>query len=244
MANGTSKSIIFGGYTVSFYNWIDLIGFYIDIYLRGEYKFKPTTKKPYILDCGSEFGMSMLYFKKVFPDAEIVCFEPTSSTYELLKKNIKQNNLSSVKPVKAAVAKKKGTAKFYINNGNGVTWGNSLVGGTYILGSHNVEEVKTVKLSSYITKHVDLVKIDIEGTEVDVLEEIEPKLDKVENIILELHTKGEDNVKKYKKIEKILKRNGFRFTIRTAEVIFRRNVNPEKIGSYPDNLFLITAKNN
>lgn len=71
--------------------------------------------------------------------------------------------------------------------------------------------VKTTKLSKYINKKVDLLKIDIEGSEQKVLEEIKNKLHMIKQIVMEFHsTPSSRNENNYKIVEKILKENSFK----------------------------------
>lgn len=69
--------------------------------------------------------------------------------------------------------------------------------------------VSTVKLSGYIKDHVDLLKLDIEGAETEVMKEIEPKLKKVKNIILEYHGSIYNVGNNFYTIMSILKKQGF-----------------------------------
>lgn len=52
----------------------------------------------------------------------------------------------------------------------------------------NIIEVETEPLSSYITRKIDLLKIDIEGVEGEVLKEIQPKLKLVDKLFIEYHS--------------------------------------------------------
>ena len=52
------------------------------------YKFQTDSEIPYILDCGANIGLSVIYFKKLFPNAKIVAFEPDKKIFDYLKFNI------------------------------------------------------------------------------------------------------------------------------------------------------------
>ena len=49
---------------------------YEDIFINRVYEFEASRPDPRIIDCGSNIGMSVLYFKHVYPEARIVGFEP------------------------------------------------------------------------------------------------------------------------------------------------------------------------
>jgi FkbM family methyltransferase len=43
---------------------------------------------PVIIDCGGNIGLSVLYFKYLFPNSVITVFEPSPPVFEILKENI------------------------------------------------------------------------------------------------------------------------------------------------------------
>ncbi|MBI2597954.1 MAG: FkbM family methyltransferase [Candidatus Diapherotrites archaeon] len=45
-----------------------------------------------IIDIGAHIGSFSAYYAKKFPSAKIFCFEPMPQNFELLEKNIKENN--------------------------------------------------------------------------------------------------------------------------------------------------------
>ena len=48
----------------------------LELFEHQIYKFKCDTETPYIIDCGANIGLSIIYFKLLFPKAEIIAFEP------------------------------------------------------------------------------------------------------------------------------------------------------------------------
>ena len=71
---------------------------YKDIFCRRLYHFHCGRPDPFILDCGSNIGMSVLYSKHVFPDARVVAFEPDPVVLPYLRENIESNGLRDVEP--------------------------------------------------------------------------------------------------------------------------------------------------
>src|SRR5690606_23212402 len=49
---------------------------YAEIYERRLYEFRSTNPAPRIIDGGANIGLSVLFFKSLFPMARITCFEP------------------------------------------------------------------------------------------------------------------------------------------------------------------------
>jgi len=205
------------GVKFSFVNWREFALIYKDIFIGKEYRFTADNNSPFILDCGAHIGVSVLYFKKLYPKAKIIAFEPNPNIFELLKLNTKQNNLKDVKPVNAAVADRKGEIGFFVSKETKSpwTWGNAGVKNKW----YNPKDCKTirvsaVKLSSYIKHEVDLLKLDIEGMEEMVLREIENKLYLVKEIITEFHGSSVNKANSAERIFSIFDRNALSYTIK------------------------------
>ena len=45
----------------------------------------------FIIDCGANIGLSTIYFKQICPTAKIIAFEPDSTSFTILTKNIKSD---------------------------------------------------------------------------------------------------------------------------------------------------------
>src|SRR5690606_6701996 len=73
-----------------------LIGLYREIFLDEIYRFSAACEAPFIVDCGANIGMSVLYFKTLYPESRIVAFEPNPSAFALLEKNVAVNQLDGV----------------------------------------------------------------------------------------------------------------------------------------------------
>lgn len=59
------------GRKVSFFNYKDFIGLFEEIFIGREYYFETKSAAPRIVDCGSNIGMSVIYFKWIYPEAEL-----------------------------------------------------------------------------------------------------------------------------------------------------------------------------
>jgi FkbM family methyltransferase len=150
--------------------------------------FSATTEKPFILDCGGHIGLSTLYFKRESPNAQIVTFEPDPENYQILLRNIHANQLRDVQAVNAAVARDAGSLSFFRRPPAEGSRGNSLMREWACHGDAEEITVLSERLSKYIIRPVDFLKLDIEGAEVEVLEEIRPRLNFVRQIYIEFHS--------------------------------------------------------
>jgi hypothetical protein len=101
----------------------------------------------------------------------------------------------------------------WIDN-NGVTFNVDNADGGSVYGEGNKITVDSVRLRDLIAseEHIDLIKMNIEGSELDVIPDCDDVLYKVKNLYIEYHsfTKLEQ---KLDNILHTLKKNGFRYYI-------------------------------
>ncbi len=188
-------------------------GIYEEIFENEIYKFNTHTKTPLIIDCGSNIGLSIIYFKKLYPDATIIGFESDPEIFKILKKNIESNGFTGVSLIEGCVSKEEGVVTFFQEGADGGRIDIS----NEIKNDHHVTKVKAYTLSSFIDKPVDFLKIDIEGTEREVLEEIKDKLWYVKNIFIEYHS-FVNKQQNLAVILAILEKAGFRYYMNSIGV--------------------------
>ena len=177
--------------------------FFAELFNRNEYK---ATREIYdvVLDIGACAGEFAAYIYDI--SKTIYAIEPHSGHYKELEDNIKEFELSKIKPYKLA-----------LSNQNGL--GRLSLGGR---GSHRLgidgEETETKTLATFMKEnninHVDLLKIDIEGGENSVFnsDDFKEVVDKIDFIIGE-HLSG--------LVEK-LQNYGFKVSIDGVNYIFKR----------------------
>jgi FkbM family methyltransferase len=173
------------GMQISSYGYFNLLHQLKEIFLLSEYQISTTNKSPVIIDCGANIGLSILYFKKKCPNSKIFAFEPNPNVFNLLKLNIEQNHLQGVELYNYCLSDSEGEIEFYVNENLGTMEGSVLEE----RGGANKLKVKAVRLSSYIKEEVDLVKMDIEGAEINVLDDLKRngKLNSVNTYLIEFH---------------------------------------------------------
>jgi FkbM family methyltransferase len=133
-----------------------------------------------ILDLGANIGMSSLYLKNRFPDAEIVGVEPDSSNGEMYRKNLR--HYPDVSLLETAVrGSNQKVSK--VDNGRGES------GYEMKIDDEGCAAVTIPGImEQYGWNSIDLVKIDIEGSEKSVFEgEVEKWLPKTKVLFVELH---------------------------------------------------------
>ncbi len=181
-----------------------------EIFETEIYKFQTQDEIPYIIDCGANFGLSILYFKKLYPNAKIIAFEPDKKIFETLKKNIQYfPNHEDIEIHETAVWTEDSQLKFYADG--------SLAGSIVTDYSERnlVEIIEAVDLKKYLTRKISFLKIDIEGAENKVIFDIAPHLHFVDKLFLEFH--GLKNERQnLDKILSLLTSCGFEYYIRLA----------------------------
>ncbi len=149
-----------------------------EVFLFEAYRTPSKEKLKIIFDCGSHIGSSATYFYLLNPESEIFCFEPDDSSRELLKKNIKLNEIPArIFPL--AISDKKKTVKFNFNEKNPA----------YSSISQKGVEVQADSVSNLLKflkiKKIDLIKMDIEGEEINALKGMKKNQTKI--FICETH---------------------------------------------------------
>ncbi len=170
----------------SFPNYHDLLQLFAESFLEKDYYFRSTTEKPFIIDCGGNLGMSILFFKMFYPTANILTFEPSQICLPFLRKNISDNKLGDITIINKALSNKKGECFFHEVPSN--TLGASLGGAPNDKCTISVE---TVLLSEYIKSPVDFLKVDVEGAEKLIFEDLDQsgKIKLIKEMVIECHSK-------------------------------------------------------
>ena len=121
-----------------------------------------------IVDIGGHVGTFAVQSTQMLAaDGRVLTFEPEPSNYQLLTRNLKLNGLTQVSPHNQAVGEKPGTATLFISSDN--TGGHRLnLPDPSARNSVDVE-VTTLPLILEKTGPVDVLKVDVEGSEHSVL---------------------------------------------------------------------------
>lgn len=200
------------GFKLRFFNYVTFISLFEEIFIHKEYYFDSNAKCPFIIDCGANIGIALIYFKKRYPLSRIIAFEPDVKTFKILKSNVETNNLKNVKLFNKAVYNSEGSINFYYDP----SCSGSLVMSTRKERlSKACEKVGSVLLSNYIREDVDFLKMDIEGAEDLVIQElsVRNKLKFVREMVIEYHHHIDSAVDNFSKMLNLLEKNGFGYQI-------------------------------
>lgn len=212
------KTERFLGYKLDAFNYETIRYLFDEIFFRNEYIFDTENKKPIIFDCGANVGFATIYFKWLYPESEIYAFEPDKRTFEVLKKNILQNKLDKVYLFNVAISNRDGKIDFFIDLKNP---------GSVVMSTKRERTLKDkitvdcISLSSLIKNKnipkIDLVKMDIEGSEKEVIEDLNNtnQLAKVMKLVIEYHHKIIGYKSNLSEFLKFFEKNGFEYQMDT-----------------------------
>lgn len=175
----------FLGYRVLINDGPNFAVLYQDIVVRQIYDFQAKRKDPVILDCGSNIGASILYFKSRYPNARVVGFEPDPAVLRYLQENISRNNLTDVRIVQAAVGGREGRLTFYADGKYGSCLAH--LSSESIPEGWTKQDVPCVKLSDYLSEPIDFLKMNIEGAEWEALADCGDRLKLIREMAIEYH---------------------------------------------------------
>jgi FkbM family methyltransferase len=220
------------GWTVDAANYETLLYLYYEVFVLQDYAFEPGSESPYIIDAGANIGMATLFFKTISPAARIDAFEPSPASFRLLDHNVAVNQLANVRLHNAALAGRAGRVFLLTEHGDETSLTASTVPGR---GGSERLEVDAVTLSSHIDEEVDLLKMDVEGSEQEVLEEVAAagKLGLIREIIVEYHHNIRGGSGRLSRFLALLESHEFEYRLKTASPTLREgNVQDVLIRAY------------
>lgn len=212
---GALYSVPIGPYRLYYPSREEFAGRFMEIFIRQFYELNETAEAIRVLDCGANIGMSLLYIKLKMPNARVLCFEPNPDSLKVLEKNIQANKWVDVEALPYALGKEEGVADFFLDAAVPTSSSASLVNS--VEGERPVKHfsVEVKRLSGYITVTVDFLKMDIEGAEYAVFEDLAERqaLPLVKQIQLEYHYHPRYFSKTISQFTGILEGAGFRVRV-------------------------------
>jgi FkbM family methyltransferase len=200
------------GMPVYFHNYYWLLEMYEDIFLRRQYEFETEEPAPAIIDAGSNIGLAILFFKRLFPRATVLGFEPDSDAFELLTRNVEANGLEGVSIRNEAVYDGREKIDLFSDPS---TPGSPQMSSSGDRLSGPARPVPATRLSDHLTEPVDFLKVDIEGAERVVLDELDEagKLPLIERMAIEYHHHMEPGDDRLAGLLGTLERGGFGYQL-------------------------------
>jgi len=200
------------GTTIHFNNGPELLHSLKEIFVEEVYRISFNTKAPYIIDCGANIGLAVLYLKWAYPEAKLIAFEPDPANFSLLQKNIARAGFTNVDLRNEAIWKEDTTLQF----SGDATLGSKIESSGI---SKNTISVKAARLKPLLQTHVDFLKMDIEGAEYEVLKDCGDSLRNIQYLFIEYH--GFFNkINELTEVLDLVTGNGFAYYIREATTVY------------------------
>lgn len=174
--------------------------------LQEKFNFQPK----YVLDIGANIGMWNKTFQYYFPQSKIISFEANPNCEEYLKKQLVDYKICLLGD------KNKTDIKFYYMKNDKVTTGASIYKEN--TSYYNDDKYDTINLNMYRLDniidnetHIDLVKIDVQGAELNVIEGMSNILKNIDYIILEVSLmRYNENSPLFAEVIKFMDEKGFK----------------------------------
>ena len=172
---------------------------------------EPEVRKEFILkegvamDIGANCGMFTIYLAKMLGDnGKVISIEPERRNITLLKKNVELNKLKNVSIIEKGVYSKKGKMTFYLDDFG--TGGHSLL--KEDVKKKEIIRIDTIDniIKSLNIKKINIIKMDVEGVEIDALKGAEKTIKKSRPKIIFEAVKEEEK----KKIENFLSQYNYK----------------------------------
>jgi FkbM family methyltransferase len=210
---------------------VDAQFIYDEIFKEGCYDAIALPSAPFVVDVGAHIGVFALFMTGRAPGAEIVAFEPSPETADLLRRNIELHGLAGVavhQIALGAIAERAVTFTHYaMAPGNSTRYPQDkelqktvmarTISPRVVERVHLAREltVDVERLASYLPagRRVDLLKIDVEGAELDVLRGIDPpQWPLIQQVLVEV----QDLNGRLRAVTDLLSGHGFTLTVSPA----------------------------
>jgi FkbM family methyltransferase len=169
-----------------------------------------------IIDIGAADGEISLLFSKAYPEAIIYAFEPIKSAFTILHQNVKEN--PHILPINKALGNTIGERIIHVSESirsSSIFEIENDIKNTYLaeqLKYKSDEKINISRLDDEIPKDIDvnIVKIDVQGYELEVLKGAELTLLRTKLVVLEMQNHNNYiDAPKYFVLDEYLRKSGF-----------------------------------
>ncbi len=149
--------------------------------LQGEYDIDYTAPAPVVVDLGANVGSFAAWALHKWPNCVVHCYEPLPSNFELLRRNLGALEGTRVHLNNCAIGDPSKTLLFLGQNNCGEA-------SFFDLGEQGTEQVEVVTRSPDCLPKGQVLKLDTEGSEVDILS----RMDSIDYDIVLMEFHGDD----------------------------------------------------
>lgn len=157
-----------------------------ELLLQGSFDFAASLQPRFIVDAGANIGLISAFLASRFPDARILALEIDSGNFELLRRNVRP--YANVTPIHAGLWSH--ATSLVVANPDAGEWAfRATEPATGHPPTRSVPALSVADLMrQFDVRHVDVLKVDIEGGELEVFgPAAEEWVDRVALIAVELH---------------------------------------------------------
>ena len=139
----------------------------LELAVNDCYRLDQLPRPDFVIDGGANTGLFSLAAATRWPAAHIIAFEPVPSNLEAIESHLKANHVEAlVRVEKAALAGTDGSKRFFVREANQGSFSDGLPG-------ENSIDVDCRAIAQYLPSNKEtlkLIKLDIEGAEVEALD--------------------------------------------------------------------------
>ena len=192
-----------------------------------------TGEIPVLVDAGANIGLAALFWKRTYGNFHYLGFEPDPTIAACCRRNLASWGVEG-RLEELALAKSEGSRNFQPDGADGGHLSDADG------GANPGVFVKAGRLSQRLPEQVDLLKIDVEGAEAEVLEDILPCLPRVRNLFVEWHSRSGANG--LGRVITHLEEAGFNCHVQVAVGQGQPFMRPEVAGAFFQNLNLYAVR--
>jgi FkbM family methyltransferase len=201
---------------------VDLV-VYDEVFRSREYELPVCDAPRLIIDAGAHIGLASVFFALRYPSARIVAIEPDASNYAMLLRHAAL--YPNIMPIQAGLWNR--PCRLRIVNPGADTWSFRVEEAEEGLQAITIDGIAQL----FGTNRIDILKIDIEGSEVEVLSSAEHWVDSVRLLIVELHDRFKPGCRAA--LEKAVERGNWTRSVSGESEVLVRDDPPSRKRSRP-----------
>lgn len=159
-----------------------------EVFVRRAYDLGLAKAPQTIVDCGANIGLTSVFLANQYPEARILALEPEAANYALCVRNCSRYPM--IQPLQAAVWGENEQLKVFDPGGHG-EWGMRVESADLDPPGPSLGRIQGMTIDLLMEtegiEYIDLLKVDIEGAELEVFRDASAWIDRVGVIVVECH---------------------------------------------------------